>query len=66
MTCCLTGVVLVLLVLFVGWKMRQYLLCSCGLPDPDQTPDVEANDLLTAVQTHSSQGNAPGVLNMPE
>lgn len=58
------GGVLVLLVLFVGWKMRQYWLCSCCLPDADKTPDVEANDLLNDA-VHSSQGNAPGIPNMP-
>ncbi|KAL3148545.1 hypothetical protein ABBQ38_013981 [Trebouxia sp. C0009 RCD-2024] len=57
------GVVLVLLILFVGWKMRQYWLCSCCLP---KTPDVEANDLLNEAQAaHFSQGNVPGIPYMP-
>lgn len=56
-----------LLVVFMAWKMRRYLLCSCCLEETNKMPDVEANDLLTMAQAvQSSQGNAPGAQETPQ
>lgn len=52
---CSAGVLFLLLVLFLGWKLRRFLLCSCCLPDPDQTPSVETHDLLRVTQAARSR-----------
>ena len=60
------GVFLCLLMLFLSWKMRHYLLCTCCLPDDAQA--LEADNLLSVAQAvHSrSQGRALGSRNVTE
>ena len=65
---CLAGVGSLLLILLLVWKTRQYLLCSCCISDAEQTPSVEALDLLTEPQAacSRSQGMGPGFQTVPE
>lgn len=57
-----------LMLLFLGWKMRQYWLCPCCLPEPDELSAMEANNLLDVAQAmHSTtHGGLPGSRAVPE
>ncbi|DBA92695.1 hypothetical protein WJX77_010548 [Trebouxia sp. C0004] len=62
------GVSLVFLVLFLGWKMRHYLVCPCCLPESDELSVMEANSLLDVAQiVHSTTyAGSPGSGASPE
>ncbi|KAA6418966.1 MAG: hypothetical protein FRX49_11070 [Trebouxia sp. A1-2] len=62
------GVFLVLLLLFLGWKLRDYLVCPCCLPETDELSAMEANNLLDVAQiVHSAtHEGSPGSRAVPE
>ncbi|DBB14331.1 TPA: hypothetical protein ACH3X3_004642 [Trebouxia sp. C0006] len=62
------GIFLVILLLFLGWKMRDYLVCPCCLPETDELSAMEANNLLDVAQiVHSAtHAGSPGSRALPE
>ena len=57
-----------ILLLFLGWKMRDYLVCPCCLPETDELSAMEANNLLDVAQiVHSAtHAGSPGSRALPE